>query len=94
MWDVFTSHRAEEMKSFAREIGTCLEFIPLGMTAESWPLDRRIFGNLKVRARRRFNDYWTVNQSPSMENSITVLFDAWTSIDQDEVLNAWDLETA
>jgi hypothetical protein len=63
------------------------------MAAECQPLDRRIFGNLRVRARRRFNDYWTVNQSPSMEDSITRLLDSWKSITQDEVLNAWELET-
>jgi hypothetical protein len=64
------------------------------MTAECQPLDRRIFGNLKARARRMFNDYRAVNQSPSMEDSITILLDAWKSISQDEVFDAWDLETA
>jgi hypothetical protein len=73
MWDVYTAHRAEEVKSFAQEIGIRLEFIPLGMTAECQPLDRRIFGNLEAQVRRRFNDYWAVNQSPSVEDSIAML---------------------
>jgi hypothetical protein len=87
-----TSCRRSEVS--AREIGIRLEFISPGMTAECQPLARRIVRNLKDRARRRFNDYWTVNQSSSIEDSIAILLDAWKSISQDEVLDAWDLETA
>jgi hypothetical protein len=93
MWDVFTAHRAEEMKSFTRAIGIRLEFIPPGMTAECQPLDQRILGNIKARARRWFNDYWAVNQSQSMKDSIAMLLDAWKSISQEEGLDAWDVET-
>jgi hypothetical protein len=63
------------------------------MTAKCQPLDRRLFGNLKAWARRRFNEYWAVNHSPLMKDSITMLLDAWKSINQDEVLDSWNLET-
>jgi hypothetical protein len=90
IWDVFASHRCAEAKALAAELGIRLEFIPPGMTADCQPLDRRIFGNLKSRARARFNALWAVDQNLSMQDSIVILLEAWKSISQFEVLDAWD----
>jgi hypothetical protein len=77
--------------SLAEELGIHIEFIPAGMTAECQPLDRRLFGNLKSRARCRFDYMWMArNGDPTMQESILMLLAAWKSITQDEVLDAWE----
>jgi hypothetical protein len=93
VWDVFISHRCQETKELAAQLGIRLEFIPPGATADCQPLDRRLFGNLKSRARARFDEIWAVDHEPSMEESIAMLLDAWKSISQFEVLDAFEAAT-
>ena len=51
IWDVYASHRSEETKAKAAELGIDLRFIPAGKTDAIQPLDQAIFGELKSRAR-------------------------------------------
>lgn len=90
IWDVFISHRCDEVKTLAEELGIRLEFIPPGATGNCQPLDRRIFGNLKSRARARFDAFWAIDHDPSMEDSIAMMLESWASIDQFEVLDAFE----
>jgi hypothetical protein len=89
VWDVWASHRCQETKDLASLLQIELEFIPPGMTGECQPLDRRIFGNLKSRTRSRFDHMYCRGQDPTMEDSVAMLVDAWKSIGQEEVLDAW-----
>jgi hypothetical protein len=91
IWDIFPAHRTEWIKSLARELGIKLDFIPAGMTGECQPLDRRIFGSLKARARARFDALYSHDKEPTMMDSVGMLLGAWNSINQDEVLRAWEL---
>jgi hypothetical protein len=91
VWDLDTAHRSATVQALALELGIRLEFIPSGMTGELQPLDRRIFGNLKARARRRFDDQWVKDHDMDMQRSVQILVDAWRSISQDEIRDAWDL---
>jgi hypothetical protein len=93
LWDVFTSHRCEATKALAKELNIRLEFIPPGATGNCQPLDRRIFGSLKSRARERFDALWAQDHEPTMQDSVAMLLDAWRSIDQFEVLSAWETVT-
>ena len=69
-----------------------LESIPAGLTDEYQPLDRRIYGSLKARARQRFDLYMRKHGADSIdfEVAIEILLDAWKSITEDEVRHAWD----
>jgi hypothetical protein len=88
---LFTAHRCSEAKELARQFNIRLEFIPAGATGEYQPLDRMIFGNLKSRTGIRFDRLWIVQKhEPAMQDSIAMMFDAWKSIGQNEVLDAWD----
>jgi hypothetical protein len=49
--DLFFVHHEEEAKRKAKEVHIAHEFIPAGLTDEWQPLDLRIFGSLKMRAR-------------------------------------------
>jgi hypothetical protein len=93
VWNVFTSHRCEQTKANAAQLGIRLEFIQPGATGECQPLDRRLFGSLKSRTRARFDALWAQSQDPTMADSITMLLDAWRSFDQFEVLGAWETVT-
>jgi hypothetical protein len=90
LWDIFASHRCQETKDLASLLSIRLEFIPAGMTGECQPLDRRIFGNLKSRARRRYDEMCAQGEDPTMEDSVAMLVDAWKSIGQFEVLDSWE----
>jgi hypothetical protein len=89
LWDIFPSHRSNDTKSLAARLEIQLEFVPPGMTGECQPLDRRIFGILKGRARSRFNRMCCQHVNPSMEDSVGMLVEAWSTIDQDIILAAW-----
>jgi hypothetical protein len=54
VWDVFAAHRDEEVKKLAEDLNIELIYIPPGTTDKLQPLDRRIFGSLKRRARARY----------------------------------------
>jgi hypothetical protein len=92
IWDLFSAHRDSSVQELARNLGIKPEFIPAGATGELQPLDRRIFGNLKQRARRRFDDDVLEGRTRSLQigPAVCVLLDAWASIEQDEVLDAWE----
>jgi hypothetical protein len=89
LWDIWGAHRSKETKELARQLNIQLEFIPAGQTGECQPLDRRLFGNLKSRARSRFDQMCSRREDPTMQDSVAMLVDAWNSIGQDEVLDAW-----
>jgi hypothetical protein len=92
------SHRSREeadARMYRREAGgrdIAAECIPSGMTDEWQPLDLRIFGSLKQRARALFDDQWAKEDGVELtrQTAIARLLKAWDSITQEEILNAWD----
>lgn len=55
IWDLFAAHRCDAVKAFADEEGITLEFIPAGQTGSWQPLDNRIFGVIKAKAKEMFD---------------------------------------
>jgi hypothetical protein len=73
-------------------LGIRVEFIPPGATGHCQPLDRRVFGILKQRAKARF-DRRNLDSRPDefrIAESIGILIECWDSISQEQVLSAWD----
>jgi hypothetical protein len=91
-WDLYAAHRDATVQTLASRIGIRLEFLPAGQTDELQPLDRRVFGNLKQRARRRFNH--EILQGPennlNIAWAIQILVKVWYAIRQDQILSAWE----
>lgn len=52
--DVYPSHRTDDVKNFAAGLNIDLIYVPAGRTDEFQPLDRAVFGCLKVNAKRLF----------------------------------------
>jgi hypothetical protein len=92
LWDVFAAHRDADVKDKAQEEEITVSFIPAGQTDEWQPLDRRIFGNLKQRAVRRWNRQFVVQKDPELSVNLALvnLMEAWESIGEDEVQEAWE----
>jgi hypothetical protein len=90
--DLFYAYHEEEVKRKAEEVHIALEFIPSGLTDEWRPLDLRIFGSLKMRARRLFDDQWLRDESIELTvaTSTALPLKAWDSIIQEEILGAWN----
>jgi hypothetical protein len=89
--DVYPSHRTDNVKECARQSGIELLFVPAGATGRLQPLDRRIFGELKSRARAEFNRLFAMNgeRGADYQLSLQVLCDCWEQISGDNVRNAW-----
>jgi hypothetical protein len=70
---------------------TELVYIPPGSTDLHHPLDRRIFENLKSRARARFEALWIWDPGHELTllGGVEIVLDVWNNIRQDEVLDAY-----
>jgi hypothetical protein len=64
---------------------------PSGAIGRLQPLDRRIFGELKSRARAEFNRLSAINggRGADCEASLQVLVNCWGQINADNVRKAW-----
>ena len=69
LWDVYSTHRSESVEKYAQDNGIALQYIPAGQTGEWQPLDFRIFGSLKARAR---NNFWQHNVVTTEGNESTI----------------------
>jgi hypothetical protein len=91
--DVYPTHRTEAVKEHARMLDIELLFIPAGGTSLYQPLDARIFGELKARARSAFQRLASINglQGATYCESITILVDCWNHISPENVMKAWNV---
>lgn len=91
IWDVFAAHRDAQVLEKARELEIGVSFIPAGMTDRYQPLDRKIFGAMKSRARSRFDaEAARVGHNPNILSAVSSLVQVWALMEQDEILKAWD----
>lgn len=94
LWDVYSTHRTENVQRFAAENGIGIMFIPAGQTGEWQPLDFRIFGSLKARAKAEFDRRHVVVRDGygltiNWELAIDILIQCWDAISIVEAINAW-----
>lgn len=89
LWDLYAGHRDRKVQ---KNSPVHLEWIPGGLTDQYQPLDRRIFGSLKSRARARMDAWLRTHSMTEMDCivPIRILLDAWDSITEAEVKGAWD----
>jgi hypothetical protein len=92
LWDCFSAHGDEDVKSKAERAQIALEFVPAGLTGEWQPLDHRVFGSLKSRAKALFDEQWFWDDSIELTIATVVAFllRAWDSVAQDEILGGWN----
>lgn len=95
IWDCYSSHRSQATKDFASSNGIGMLFVPAGQTGTWQPLDFRIFGNLKNKAKARFDENDVVNfslsapQKINWAKSVELLLQCWGEIPEEDIINAW-----
>jgi hypothetical protein len=92
IWDVFAAHRERHVLAIAERLNIKLIFIPAGQTDRFQPLDRRVFGPMKERAKEEFAMLFVkdFNADPKMAEALVIMVDVWKRFQQDELLEAWD----
>ena len=91
--DCYPAHCEQSVKETAEALNIELLYIPPGMTDKCQPLDRRIFGALKQKAKKYI--YQKMSESPEqkigMLGAVQVLVACWEGITLDLVHDAWSL---
>ena len=69
-------------------------YIPAGQTGAWQPLDYRIFGSLKARARAEFDQHHVSvlegnEECINWERAISVLLDCWEQVSNEEIIESW-----
>lgn len=98
IWDAYRAHKTPAIRCYMenREIGHII--VPEGQTGQWQPLDFRIFGDLKARAKAMFDLQYAQSDIPYNEyqmsdtkwqNSLEILLKCWNEIDEMTVRHAW-----
>ena len=91
--DCYPSHCEQSVKETAQALNIELLYVPPGMTDKCQPLDRRIFGALKQKAKKHI--YQKMSENPGekigMAGAVRILVACWEGITPDLVHDAWSL---
>jgi hypothetical protein len=88
--DVYPSHRTDLVFAAAEANDVELLFVPAGGTGRFQPLDRRVFGELKSRARAEVGlRLWRAGGADiDYETSVHILVTCWNAIPTNNIKNA------
>jgi hypothetical protein len=91
--DVYPSHRAEAVLAVAEADDVELLFVPAGATGRFQPMDRRVLGELKARARAEFTRrMWRTGETDvAHDESVQILARCWSAIPIENVRKAWNV---
>jgi hypothetical protein len=87
--DIYKVHKAERVKRLAESLNIKLIFIPPGMTDACQPLDRTIFGVLKMKAKKIFRIEFAEEQSVSKMKACELLQKCWNEISLAALRRSW-----
>jgi hypothetical protein len=92
--DVYPAHRTVKLQQQARDPQIEHRFVPAGGTSQFQPLDRRVFGELKSRARRAFERLASRmgDRKSTPDEAMAVLAEAWYAIPTGNIRRAWKLD--
>jgi hypothetical protein len=92
--DVYPAHRTSKVQEWAQELHIDLLVVPAGGKSVCQPLGRRIFGKLKSRARRAFEELaWRTGvRGSTPDEAIAILVEPWRAIPAQNIRSAWELE--
>ena len=92
IWDLHASHRREDVREQARQNSVHLSFVPAGQTAYWQPLDAKVFGALKKKAMKEFENMTL--ERPLTEftivDAICILIRVWEEMPEAMLRRAWD----
>jgi hypothetical protein len=95
LWDVYPAHTDADVRAVAQEEAVCLAYVPSGQTSIWQPLDRRIFGSLKQRAKALFRmAHSDIHGAPPKLDIFWALYclvTCWDAIPNEDVKAAWNI---
>jgi hypothetical protein len=89
--DLYSAHRTPGLRAQAEQLGVELLFVPAGATSTLQPLDRRVFGESKARARAEFSrEVWQHGGfGLELSDAIAIFISAWEAISLENVRKVW-----
>jgi hypothetical protein len=93
VWDSFVTHKTDSIRNYCAKKSIQVIIIQPGCTDELQPLDRRIFGYLKSKARTQWINWYSTNfqKAITAAQSVKILFPCWEEITIENVIKAWRL---
>jgi hypothetical protein len=89
--DCYTAHNTGRIRKVAEQLGITLHYIPPGLTDELQPLDRKMFGVLKAKAkalfRRRLHDDPSAKRTK--RDGVADMIRAWENLSNTVIEEAW-----
>jgi hypothetical protein len=91
--DVHPHHRTDLVLATVDANDVELLFVPAGGTRRFQPLDRRVFGKLKARARAEFSrGLWLAGQADiNYDANVGILIACWNAIPTNNIKKAWNV---
>ena len=88
--DIYSSHRSEETKNAARDLGIILHFIPAGYTDLYQPLDMKIFAIIKAYLRHMIRVYLREGRIMTKADACALMIRAWEKLEPEKIQEAFD----
>jgi hypothetical protein len=94
--DQYPTHGTDESEAEAARLGIRLIKVPKGATGIWQPLDRRIYGAMKSKARARWARLFAHSDIPRVTKALAAEFalQCWKELTEDLILAAWDFDEA
>jgi hypothetical protein len=91
--DVYPSHKTDHVIETAAANDVELLFVPAGATGRFQPMDRRVFGELKARARAEFGRrmWGSGGADIDYDESLQILARCWNGIPGENIRKAWNV---
>jgi hypothetical protein len=91
--DIYPTHRTDIVLAAADECDVELLFVPAGGTSQYQPLDYRVFGELKSRARAEMTRIMAIGGGLNVDydQSVGILVRCWNAIPGENIRKAWGL---
>jgi hypothetical protein len=92
MMDNYPIHRTQKVGDHAAGLMIHLQFVPAGATGRVQRLDRRVFGELKSRARLGLRRLADGRRGANPDQVTSILAEAWNAISGENRRKAWQFE--
>lgn len=88
--DIYSSHRSEETKEAARDLGIILHYIPAGNTDLYQPLDMKIIAIIKAYLRHMIRVYLREDRIMTKADACALMIRAWEKLEPDKIQDVFD----
>ena len=91
--DKYSSHITEAVEKHAEELGIRLVYIPTSATEMFQPLDVRVFGAMKSKGSKEFNNFVLTNSRGFTKSEAADIFiKCWKSLSIELINKSWNLD--